>query len=348
MLIRALAAAMPLFKVDRSHRPEPGTPEFRRLLTDALRKRLSDSGTLDVLDGTEVSRNTVIYRCLAGNRWLIAKAQMTKPPAVAVAEYQMLREMQDRLSASAVRGLRPVTVLEDLGVLVTEEEAGESLRTLIEEACRRPQDAWLAAVTGVRAAARALREFHNAYERPPRSGFSGRPEVRWYLDFSPKNVLIVSSTIGEGTPSVVLMDPPEAERWGSRCEDIGGFCYDLTRVRFLPEFLWRPSAARHIDRLKAWFIHQYFLATRVEDLVLALPEIRAAERRRASHALSWYLKPWRYRSVGKEILRLCYLGPLTAVYRKWGLPLSHRNVAELLQEGEAMVARAPDGRRLPR
>jgi hypothetical protein len=39
---------------------------------------------------------------------------------------------------------------------------------------------------------------------------------------------------------------------------------------------------------------------------------------------------------------------LTAVYRSCGLRLSHRNVAEFLQQGEAMVSGAPDGRRLPR
>jgi hypothetical protein len=317
----------------------PGTPAFHRALAEALGKRLHSSDSLELLKATWVSRNTVIYRCVVGDSQLIAKVQLTKPPSVVVAEYHMLRDMENRLNGSAARGLRPVAVLEDLGVLVTEEEAGETLREVIESACRRPEKAWLRAVAGVDAAARALRAFHGAYRRPLGAGQS---EVRWYLDFSPKNVLIQSGMAGQGLPPVVLMDPPEEERWGSPHEDIGGFCYDMTRVRFLPEFLWNSSVAQSIDRLKARFIHQYFLPTNPHDLIQVLPEIRAAEYRRASQALRWYLKPWRFRSVGKEVLRLCYLGPLTAAYRARGLRLSHSNITELLQRGEVTVGQHPN------
>jgi hypothetical protein len=278
-----------------------------------------------------VSRNTVIYRGVVDGRRIVAKAQLTKPASVVVAQFHMLADMLRRLDGSGTRSLRPVAVLEDLGVLVTEEEAGESLRAWIEAGLRGKDEDWTRAVAGVDAAARALRCFHAAYQRPVAVGVSALREVRWYLDYSPKNVLIAA---GGADPAVVLMDPPEEERWGSPYEDIGGFCYGMTRIRFLPEFLGDHASRRTIDQLKAWFIRQYHAGDTAPPGAAALGEIEAAEYRHASQALRRYMKPWRYRPVAKEVLRLCYLGPLTALYRHRALRRSYGAVARLLQQGE--------------
>jgi hypothetical protein len=204
------------------------------------------------------------------------------------------------------------------------------LRTVIEAACRNPEEGWSRAVACVGAAAQALRTFHDAYERPSRSGSIDQPCVRWYLDFSPKNILVQSEGSGKDEPRIILLDPPEDDRWGSPCEDVGGFCYDMTRICFLPEFLAKRSARQTIDRLKACFIRSYYESTHVASQDYPLREIEAAEYRRASQALIWYTKPWRYDAVMKEVLRLCYLGPLTALYRTRGLPRSYRTVGQLL------------------
>jgi hypothetical protein len=316
--------------VTLSARPEPGTPAFQQALMSALQTRLGATyGPPQIRTMQRASRNTVVYRGLLGATPIVAKAQLTKPASVAVAEYHMLRALEHTSLGPAVRALRPVAVLEELGVLVTEEELGEHVRTVIEAACRRPEAGWNRAVAAVSLAAGALRSFHNAYASPAddRSGPSAR--VRCYLDFSPKNLLIRGCE--SSGMEMILMDPPEEEKWGSRCEDIGGFCFDMSRIRFMPGNLGSRAVAERVDRLKACFIEQYFDTLDVVALTAQLPGIAAAEHRRATQALGWYLRPWRYPSVLRETLRLCYLGPLTALYRAAGLRASYRNVDGLLR-----------------
>src|SRR5690606_30415222 len=129
-----------------------------------------------------------------------------------------------------------------------------------------------------------------------------------YLDFSPRN-LMIQKDLGEGgRVRVVLMDPPEEEVWASRTEDIGGFCFDVTRIGFLPRFVFKRSVQHQIARFKALFVSGYYEACG-ERITAVLGQVKDAECRRAVQALQWYSKPWRYPSMVKETARLCYLGP---------------------------------------
>lgn len=324
-------------------RIRPGTSAFRRALLTAFENdsSLRPLGTVEFLSEERTSRNTVIYRCRIGNERLVAKAQITKPASVAVAEYQILQEMHQRFGTGAVRSLRPVALFRDLGVLVTKEEQGTSLRSLLEGACEDPSSHWYAATAGVRAAAWALRAFHDAYPGPDHHEDGPSHLVRTYMDFSPKNVLIRTEAATSG-PEVILMDPPEEERWGDRADDVGGFCFDMTRVSFLPGFLFRRSASVRIDWLKAWFLHSYYRPWYGGAWGTVCRRVKGAECRRADQALRWYLRPWRYSSVLKETARLCYLGPITALHRFRGVHRSYSRVERFLEEGAPRWSRSDD------
>ena len=318
-----------------------GTPDFRVALIETLRERIptGEGGTVEFGEGEWVSRNTVIYRGRIGTQRVVAKAHVTKPASVLAVEHDMMRSMEGVLADGMVRGLRPMAMLDELGVLVTEEEEGKSLRELIEDACRRPNEAWRNAVQGVDAAADGLRAFHQAFAPTSGVGESATQDVRWYLDFSPKNILVRPS-IARQRPELILMDPPEVERWGNPAEDIGVFCFGVARVRFLPRFVANPSVRRITDLLKAAFIRRYFGPTE-SAMSTALKQIEAAEGRRALQAIYWYARPWRYPSMAKEVLRLAYLGPLTAVYRSAGLHRSHRRIESILQRSEEWWEKFP-------
>lgn len=306
----------------------PGSPEFTGRLLSALEDdpRVRSLGPVELTSVEKVSRNTIIYRCTAGSTRLVAKAQLTKPGAVVSAEFDMLRDMGRRLGGSPVRSLNPIALFPELGVLLTEEEGGTSLREILEVACRDPRGGWERAESALRASAEALRAFHDAYEADDAHRTS---DVRRYLDFSPKNLLIQDQQRNPSRGRVVLMDPPEEEVWGKRTEDIGGFCFDVTRIGFLPRFLLRWPVRRRIDRLKAQFISDYY-GELGNQRTAVLEAVKEAEGRRAMQALRWYSRPWRYPSVVKETARLCYLGPLTAAYRFGGIHRSHSGIRRLL------------------
>jgi len=311
---------------------KPGTTEFRKALLSSLEKESRERSLGPVFIDSEVwaSRNTIVYRCRIGDRRAVAKAQSTKPGEVVEAEYHMLLDMADKFRDRSSRGLRPLALFPELGVLVTEEENGTPLRALVETACQGSKRAWVDAASGVESAAKALRRFHDAFGERSDPDSKNEAVVRWYMDYSPKNVLVQSVALESEEPHVVLMDPPEKEEWRPRTEDIGGFCYDMTRIRFLPRFIWKPSVSGKIDWFKAKFIRGYFQMEHERFGATVLERIKEAEYRRATQALRWYMRPWRYRSVLKETLRLCYLGPLTAGYRASGIHKSHANVRRLL------------------
>jgi hypothetical protein len=310
-------------------RPHP--EGFRQALRSALTgiPSLRSHGEAWVSPGEMVSRNTIIYRCRIGTERLVAKVQPTRPRAVALAEFQMLQDLQRTLGTGQVRAVQPVAYLEDLGVLVTREESGRSLRDLVEDMLRDPGSSEAPVRAAIKAAAEALRLFHDRYRKGS--------DVRWYMDFSTKNILI-THTLNDGVPEVVLMDPPEEELWGCREEDIGILCFDLARIRFLPQFVWRSTVPRRLDRLKALFIYHYYsheqLVTQSRSWDDVLDRIGDAELRRVRQTLRWYLKPWRYERIGKEILRSCYLIPLTTLYHVAGHRRSREDVGCLLAADE--------------
>jgi hypothetical protein len=318
--------------------PAPGTAPFRRALIEALNGALAEAGcdSAEITSEEQVSRNTLIYRCRIAGKRLVAKAQLTKPPWVVVAEYRMLLDMAGTLGTGPVRALRPVAVFEHLGTLVTEEEEGVFVRTLLVEALAGDEAAWRRGLTAIEAAAAALRVFHASYTGATRG--EDIPWARSYLDFSSKNILLKPERAPGGRPHVVLLDPPEEERWVHPTEDIGVFCFDMARIVFLPRFVLRPGVRSRVDHMKLAFIRHYYQTSVLDRGIL--DRIEAAERRRADQTLKWYLVPWRYGSVVKETARLCYLGPLTAGYRMRGVRRSYARLAHLLTE-------STDGRSTP-
>jgi hypothetical protein len=311
----------------------PGSQEFRAALLSALGNApaVKALGPVEIRTEERVSRNTVIYRCRAGPALLVAKAQMTKPPEVAAAEYRMLRELQGTFGEGKIRALRPIALIDHLGVVVTHEEAGDTLRSLIERALVSSDRAWDRVTSGVGAAAKALRLFHDRSVAPLRTRPGETDRVRCYMDFSSKNILLRWRDPDSAEPELVLMDPPEEERWGDRTEDIGVFCFDLARVRFHPRFVAKSRVSKRLDWLKAGFIKSYYGDLRSIDLEHTLGKITSAERRRAREALGWYLRPWRYDRMLTEIARLLYLAPLTVSYLAGGSRFSARRVRAFMR-----------------
>lgn len=301
----------------------PQSEAFRQALRSALLRipSLRFYGEASVAPGKAVSRNTVIYRCRIGPERFVAKVQPTRSKAVALAEFRMLQDLQRNLGAGRIRALQPVAYLEDLGVLVTREEDGRSLRELVQGELLSPASFKEPVEAAVRAAAEALRLFHDRYEQANL--------VRQYMDFSTKNILVTVRPDG-GPPDVVLMDPPEEEIWGSREADIGVMCFDLARIRFLPQFVWRRSVSRRLNRWKALFISHYHGGDRGAVHSADLDRIHEAERLRARQTLGFYLRPWRYGSIGREIARSCYLFPLTCAYYMVGSRRSAVDIRRLL------------------
>ena len=305
----------------------PHSEAFRQALRSALTgvPSLRSPGEAWVSPGEMVSRNTIIYRCRIGAERLVAKVQLTRPGAVALAEFRMLQDLQRTLGTGRIRALQPVAYLEGLGVLVTREESGRSLRELVVDGLRNPGSFEAPVRAAIKAAAQALRLFHDRYQEGS--------DVRWYMDFSTKNVLITPA-LSDGVPGVVLLDPPEEELWGCREEDIGILCFDLARIQFLPQFVWRRTISRRLDRLKALFIYHYYSpeqrVTQSRSWDDVLDRIGDAELRRTRQTLRWYLRPWRYEPIGKEIARSCYLVPLTALYLVAGHRRSREDLGFLL------------------
>jgi len=316
----------------------PGSPEFRAALLSALQNvpAVRTLGPVEIRTEERVSRNTVIYRCRAGSTPLVAKAQLTKPPAVAAAEFRMLREMQDTFGQGTIRALRPVALLDELGVVVTHEEGGDPLRSLIERALVSSGPCWDLATSVVEAAARALRLFHDSSVERLQEPREATDQVRCYMDFSSKNILVRWRDRDSAEPELVLMDPPEEEKWGDRTDDIGVYCFDLARVRFDPRFVAKPGVSKRLDRLKAHFIKSYYGDLGSKDLKHMLRKIVSAERRRAGQTLGWYLRPWRYDRMLREVARLLYLAPLTVAYLVGGSRLGAKRVSASIRTLEEL------------
>ena len=282
-------------------RPKPGSSTFNFILLQRLRtdRAIGHLKYFCIKRIEKVSRNTLIYRIEGGSQRFIAKVQMTKPASVVAAEYKLLCELVKRLSTGGIRSLYPVALYPELGVLLTCEETGKSIRAYVDRGIHSKDG------SEARTRAESLME-HAAYAL--------------YLDYSPRNLLVVESKEGE---EIVLLDPPEFEEDGSIHLDLGTFCFDLARAGFMPGALLQLSQ-RWLDRLKWQFLSTYFDYLGRRLTATDLEVVCKSEQARASKVLGWYARFFRYRSWPQEFARFLYFSPLVIWYRIFPIKRSYK------------------------
>jgi hypothetical protein len=296
-------------------RLQPDSGAFGERLIRRLRETVAAEVIIDSVKAS--SRNTVIYRVRANGDPLVCKAELATRPSSVEREYEMLRELQQRLSG-AVRSLVPVAVYPELGVLVTREEPGETVRKYIDDAVANPQARGF--VEGLMdTCAEALHRFHGAFGISRERGIEHACN---YIDFHPGNLLLTCKE----QRTLVMMDPPPKEPPRPVHFDIGMFCFGIARAGFTPWALGR-FPQRWLDQLKADFVAAYF--RRLDRPVSPgdLLRIHAAERHRARRAVLRYSQFFRYRNWPRELARLAWFAPIIGVYVAFHLPTSYRRVA---------------------
>lgn len=298
-----------------SARPKPGSIEFK----ERLIARLGESTAEDIVvhEVRASSRNTVIYRVRAGETPLICKAELATRPASVQCEYEMLLELQRRLSGP-VRPLVPVAVYPEIGVLVTREEPGETVRRYIDRAVADPK------LRGtvedlMDPCAEALHRFHGAFGIARHDGLE---HACSYMDFHPGNLLVTS----EERRTLVMMDPPPKEPMKPVHFDIGTFCFGIARAGFTPYALGR-FPQQWLDKLKADFVAAYFRRLGRPVRASDLSSMKRFERRRAGRAVLRYAQFFRYRNWLREFARLAWFSPIIGAYVALHLPRSYRRLA---------------------
>lgn len=297
-------------------RPQPGSDAFAERLLEALRGSVVGEVAIDEVHAS--SRNTVIYRVTSESGRLICKAELDTRPASVDEEYRMLGELQRRMAGSGVRSLVPVAVYPELGVLVTREEPGETVRRYIDRALADAQRRCF--VEGLmEPCAEAIYRFHAAFGLAREGGVE---HACSYMDFHPGNLLVTS----EERRTLVMMDPPPKEPARPVHFDLGTFCFGIARAGFTPFTLGR-FPQQWLDRLKADFVAAYFRHLGRPVGAADLARIEAIERHRAGRALLRYAQFFRYRNWPREIARLAWFSPIIGGYVAFHLPTSYRRLA---------------------
>jgi hypothetical protein len=265
------------------------------------RLRADLGGDPAIVAVTDTSRHTRIYRVRTQTMALVCKAERGTRKSMLEAEFRKLVELQQRLAGSGLRSLEPVAVYPELGVLVTREEPGETVRAYIDRgiasaALRGEAEALMAPCAEV------LFGFHRLFGQS-------------YTDFHPGNLLV--------TPrGLVMMDPPPLERDRTPQWDLGLFCFGIARAGFAPLAIAR-SPQRWLDELKAGFVAAYFgrlgRAVTRDDL----EAIRASERARGRRAMRSYARFRRFPNWPLELVRMAWFCPVIAAYLAWRLPRSY-------------------------
>jgi len=303
-------------------RPKPGSSTFNSILLQRLQadRAIGHLKCFCIERIEKVSRNTLIYRIEGGSQRFVAKVQMTKPASVVAAEYNLLCELVKRLSTGGIRSLYPVALYPELGVLLTCEETGNSIRAYVDRGIHSKDgsEARTRAESLMEHAAYALYRFHTAFGI--HKDKDGTELARRYLDYSPRNLLVVGSKEGE---EIVLLDPPEFEEDGSIHLDLGTFCFDLARAGFMPGALLQLSQ-RWLDRLKWQFLSTYFDYLGRRLTATDLEVVCKSEQARAAKVLGWYARFFRYRSWPQEFARFLYFSPLVIWYRIFPIKRSYR------------------------
>lgn len=292
----------------------PGTYEFEKKLIARVRQELNPVEPARLVSRELYSRNTLIYRLSIGDRRFVAKIQLSQQLEELATEYEVLKDLETRLSGD-VASLKPVAFFPELYALVTVEEQGLPLRYYVDESIRSgSEETRVKTRRFIRRAAAALHRFHFQFGIDP-----DERQVRQYLDYSPRNVLIKDDR------AVILMDPPEHERFGSVHEDLGVFCFDLSRAAFMPSAIVR-FPAEWLDALKFEFLMTYMRCLGRSLTESDLVAVRAGEKQRATNALSWYANFYKYRAWPREFARWAYFTPMISLYLKSGLTQSYRRL----------------------
>lgn len=306
-------------------RPTPGTSSFVDELLARLRKDSSAGAEVALESVSASSRNSLIYRVRADDAPLVCKADLGTRRISISREYGKLQELERRLRGTGVRSLVPVAVYPDLGVLVTREEPGHSVRHYIDRAmgASARSDERPAVEALMEPCAEALFRFHSAFGL--HAGEGGLEYAASYMDFHPGNLL---AAFRDGRPAVVMMDPPTREKERPVHWDIGTFCFGIARAGFTPHAILRLQQC-WVDRLKAKFIAEYFRRLGRSATQADLERIQASERWRAWRALKRYAQFYRFRNWPREMARMAYFSPIVSAYVVFRLKKSYRSIAQL-------------------
>jgi hypothetical protein len=292
---------------------KPGSEEFNASLLKRMQEdeRLGSLSNLCINRVEETSRNTVICRVSGGGQKFVAKVQMTKPPSVVEGEFHSLQKLEMCKSVAGLRFLCPVAFYPELGVLITREESGISLRTIIDRgiASREFSADRKLAEDLVSQAAFGLYAFHTLFNI--QTGRNGSMQARRYLDYSPKNILVTQEQYSR---EIVLLDPPEYQEEGSVYLDLGTFCFDVARAAFMPAAILRVPHC-WLDRLKWLFLKSYFSCHERPLSDYDLHRVRLGEEARVRQTLMWYAGFLKYRKWPVEMLRFLYFSPMVLLYK---------------------------------
>jgi hypothetical protein len=266
---------------------------------------------LKIVNAWSHSRNTILLRLKseADGATYIGKLYRAKSIDFIVHEYAVLLDLQKTLIGTGVRALIPYALLEDVGLMITAEEHGSSLQQLIQRGnSRRTTDQSAMEIHAfLEKAAAGIYHFHSAYGLKKNN--RDLEESRLYLDYCPANVMITDGVRRE----VVLLDPPEREEHGSVHNDLGTFCFELSRIGLRPN---RVIGFKHssVPRFKKIFVNAYFELLGRAITAHDIDAVKEAERTRARAARSWYYPFWRYEKPWIEFARAAWFVPIITLY----------------------------------
>lgn len=283
----------------------------------------SGPGQLTVESVERFSRNTIVCRFRAGGKSYVAKVSVTKEPEIAEREYQQLLDFKRQLTDQpGVGTLNPVAYFADVGMIITEEVPGDSLRQWVLRGIQESADSETRQQVEVmvKEAACALRKFHLAFTDP---GLADPFHVgRVYLDYGPGNILSMPSEKERGGWRMVLLDLPEENRSGSCFFDVGTFCFELGRCA-LRKGRWLPSQFRWVNELKRIFIETYVGLLDVPLSVEVMDRVRSFEMERIETVLGYYRNFGQFENRLKEFTRFAVSTLLITHYRKRIMPVSY-------------------------
>jgi hypothetical protein len=306
--------------------PQPGSPAFAARLLERMRSDAAIGGDVSLGGMRGSSRNTLIYRARAPRGDLVCKVATGEREVEPALEHRALLELRNCLAGSDFRCLEPVAVYPELGVLVTREEPGATVRHYLDAALASPRQAEARRFTEalMERCAAALFRFHAGFglTRDER----GFEQARCYVDFHPGNLLVPAG----GHTGLVLMDPPQEPQVNLVHADLATFCFSLARAGFAPFALARGSQG-WLDELKATFLAAYFRRLGRAPGERDFARLEALEQARARRARRRYGQFLQYRNWPVELARLAYFAPIIRGYAAFHLPRSYERIARACQ-----------------
>lgn len=262
------------------------------------------------------SRNTCIYLFTSGDKALLARVNHNAKKSDIENEVKSLKEIYSLIQGyhSQIKVVEPFGICKEPLALVTIKEEGMLLSEYITAYLQRNRRNIDAFHHGIELAGKLLGRIHNKWRIS--SGESSNNQVRLFLDFSPKNLLVRDSE----NPEIILFDTPEKFDYGSPWKDVGTFTFELTRAAVRGIGVKAITDSRVID-MKKKFIFSYCEERGIDYKEDIWQLVLKGERSRANEVIGFYTKFWRSDKWLKEMLRGTIYGIMVLIYGILGIPI---------------------------